>query len=83
VYVRKAAGGNFPSCAACFGTRGSKPDWVICGHLNLLRAAWLLARLPGARLALIIHGNEAWKRRSCLYGLMLKSVDSFIAMSPT
>jgi hypothetical protein len=61
----------------------SKPDWVICGHLNLLRAAWLLARLRGARLALIIHGIEAWERRSWLYGLMLKSVDSFIAMSPT
>jgi phosphatidylinositol alpha-1,6-mannosyltransferase len=58
-----------------------KPDLVICGHLNLLPAAWLLARLRGARLALIIHGIEAWKRRSLLYGLMLKSVDRFIAVS--
>jgi phosphatidyl-myo-inositol dimannoside synthase len=53
---------------------------VAIGHLNLL-LAWLLARLRGARLALIIHGIEAWKRRSWLYGLMLKSVDSFIAVS--
>jgi hypothetical protein len=33
------------------------------------------------RLALIIHGIEAWKQRSWLYGLMLKSVDSFIVVS--
>jgi phosphatidylinositol alpha-1,6-mannosyltransferase len=32
-------------------------------------------------LTLIIHGIEAWKRRSWLYGPMLKSVDSFIAVS--
>jgi phosphatidyl-myo-inositol dimannoside synthase len=32
-------------------------------------------------LALTIHGIEAWKRRPWLYGLMLKSVDSFIAVS--
>jgi phosphatidyl-myo-inositol dimannoside synthase len=61
--------------------RGSKPDLVICGHLNLLPAAWFLAWLRGARLALTIHGIEAWKRWPWLYGLMLKSVDSFIAVS--
>jgi glycosyltransferase involved in cell wall biosynthesis len=32
-------------------------------------------------LALIIHGIEAWNRRSWLYGLMLKSVDNVIAVS--
>ena len=36
--------------------RGSKPDLVICVHLNLLPAAWFLAWLRGARLALTIHG---------------------------
>jgi phosphatidylinositol alpha-1,6-mannosyltransferase len=83
VYDRKAAGGKFAYLRRVlrYPWRGSKPDWVICGHLNLLPAARLLAWLRGARLALIIHGIEAWKRRSWLYGLMLKSVDSFIAVS--
>jgi phosphatidyl-myo-inositol dimannoside synthase len=83
VYDRKAARGKFAFLRRVlwYAWLGSKPDWVICGHLNLLPAAWLLAWLRGARLALIIHGIEAWKRRSWLYGLMLKFVDSFIAVS--
>jgi phosphatidylinositol alpha-1,6-mannosyltransferase len=83
VYDRKAAVGKFAFLRRVlwYAWRGSRPDWVICGHLNLLPAAWLLAWLRGARLALIIHGIEAWKRRSWLYGLMLKFVDSFIAVS--
>jgi hypothetical protein len=78
---RKAPGGKFAFFRRVlrYAWRGSKPDWVICGHLNLLPAAWLLAWLRGARLALIIHGIEAWKQRSWLYGLMLKFVDSFIS----
>jgi phosphatidylinositol alpha-1,6-mannosyltransferase len=83
VYDRKAARGKFAFFRRLlwYAWRGSKPDLVICGHLNLLPVAWLLARLRGARLALILHGIECWKRRSWLYGRMLKSVDSFIAVS--
>ena len=83
VYDRKAAGGKFSFLRRLLWHAwcGSKPDLVICGHLNLLPAAWLLARRHGARLALIIHGVEAWNRRSWLYGLMLNSVDSFISVS--
>jgi phosphatidylinositol alpha-1,6-mannosyltransferase len=83
VYDRKAARGKFAFLRSVlwYAWHGSKLDLVICGHLNLLPAAWLLARLRGARLALIIHGIEAWTRRSRLYGPMLKSVDSFIAVS--
>jgi phosphatidylinositol alpha-1,6-mannosyltransferase len=80
VYDRKAAFA-FLRRVLWYAWRGSRPDLVICGHLNLLPAAWLLARLRVLRLALIIHGIEAWKQRSWLYGLMLKSVDSFIVVS--
>jgi phosphatidyl-myo-inositol dimannoside synthase len=83
VYDRKAAGGKlafFRRVLWC-AWRGSKSDLIICGHLSLLPVACLLARLRGARLALIAHGIEAWKRRSWLYGLMSRSVDSFIAVS--
>lgn len=39
---------------------GPPSDVVICGHINLLPLAWLLARRHRARLALVIHGVEAW-----------------------
>src|ERR1700689_57643 len=41
VYDRKAARGKlaFLRRVLCYAWRGSKPDLVICGHLNLLPAA--------------------------------------------
>jgi phosphatidylinositol alpha-1,6-mannosyltransferase len=83
VYDRKAALGKFAFLRRVFwySWRGSKPDIVICGHLNLLPAAWLMARLRGARLALIIHGIEASKPRSWLFRFMLRFVASTIAVS--
>jgi phosphatidylinositol alpha-1,6-mannosyltransferase len=83
VYDRKAARGKFAFLRRVlwYAWRGSKPDIVICGHLNLLPAAWLIARLRGARLALIIHGIEAWKPKGWLFGFMLRSVESTIAVS--
>lgn len=83
VYDRKAARGKFAFLRRVlwYAWRTPQPDIVICGHLNLLPAAWIVARLRGARLALIVHGIEAWKRRSWLFRLMLRSVDSYIAVS--
>src|SRR6516165_2039482 len=40
--------------------RRPRADLVICGHINLLPLAWAAARLVRARLALVIHGYEAW-----------------------
>src|SRR5262249_25146043 len=56
-------------------------DLVVCGHLNLLQAAWLYARLRGARLAAIIHGVEAWVPRNELANRLIRSVDAYIAVS--
>lgn len=84
VYVRKAARGKFQFIAALAGEvwRGNRPDLVICGHLNLLEAAWAVARMTKARLALIVHGIEAWTpRRSFLLNRLPRSVDTFIAVS--
>src|SRR4051794_10053634 len=83
VYDRKAARGKFAFIRRLLlhAWRGPKPDLVICGHLNLLPAAWLLARRRGARLALIIHGIEAWGPRSRSFKSMLRSIDSYIAVS--
>jgi len=53
---------------------------VVCGHLNLLPAAWLYAFLRGARLVLIVHGVEAWTPR-LPSRLLTRGVDAFIAVS--
>jgi phosphatidylinositol alpha-1,6-mannosyltransferase len=83
VYDRKAARGKcaFLRRVLWYAWRGSKPDIVICCHLNLLPAAWITARLRGARLALIIHGIDAWTDRGWLFRFMLRSVDSTVAVS--
>jgi glycosyltransferase involved in cell wall biosynthesis len=37
-------------------------DLVLCGHLNLLPAAFAARPLPNVPLGLIVHGIEAWHR---------------------
>src|SRR5580693_10616468 len=61
VYDRRAAAGKrafIMRLASHLATR-ERPNLVVCGHLNLLPAAWIYARARGARLALIVHGFEA------------------------
>ena len=84
VYDRRAAGGKlaFMRRLGVHAWGGGRVDLVICGHLYLLPAAWLLARLRGARLALIIHGIEAWApSRKVLANRLARSVDTFISVS--
>jgi glycosyltransferase involved in cell wall biosynthesis len=84
VYDRGAARGkaSFSFRLAAHGWRDGRTDLVICGHLYLLPAAWLWARLCGARLALIIHGFEAWApSRKTLTNRLARTVDCFIAVS--
>jgi len=35
-------------------------DLILCGHINLLPAAFAVRRLNAAPVALIVHGIEAW-----------------------
>jgi phosphatidyl-myo-inositol dimannoside synthase len=84
VYERFAALGKaaFLSRLLAHTRRGRWVDLVICGHIHLLPAAWLLARLRGARLALIIHGIEAWTpSRKRLVNWLAHRVDALIAVS--
>jgi glycosyltransferase involved in cell wall biosynthesis len=84
VYDRRAAGGKtaFMLRLGAHAWDGDRVDLVICGHLYLLPAAWLLARLQGARLALIIHGIEAWvPSRKILANQLARNVDTFISVS--
>jgi phosphatidyl-myo-inositol dimannoside synthase len=84
VYERFAARGKvaFASRLLAHTWRGGRVDIVICGHIHLLPAAWLLARLRGARLALIIHGIEAWTpSRKHVADWLARRVDAFISVS--
>jgi phosphatidyl-myo-inositol dimannoside synthase len=84
VYDRRAAGGKaaFMFRVGAHLCRAGRVDLVICGHINLLPAAWLLARLRGARLVLIIHGIDAWEpSRSLLTRQLASTVDAFISVS--
>jgi glycosyltransferase involved in cell wall biosynthesis len=84
VYDRKAARGRaaFMLRLGAHVWRRRRVELVICGHLYLLPAAWILARLRGARLALIVHGWEAWApSRKPWTNRLAGAVDTFIAVS--
>ena len=84
VYDRKAARGKaaFLFRVAAHAWRDRETDLLICGHIHLLPLAWLLARLRGARLALIVHGVEAWQpSRKILANWLAHRVDAIIAVS--
>src|SRR5438874_2274066 len=67
---------------AAHATPGNQVKLLICGHLYLLPAAWILARLQGARLALIVHGLEAWApSRKYWTNRLASTIDAFIAVS--
>jgi phosphatidylinositol alpha-1,6-mannosyltransferase len=84
VYDRRAARGKVAFMSRLGGHlwRGRAVDLVVCGHLYLLPAAWLLAKVRRARLALIIHGLEAWgPTRKPLVNLLARFVDALISVS--
>jgi phosphatidylinositol alpha-1,6-mannosyltransferase len=84
VYDHKAARGKmaFLSRLTVHALWNSRIDLVICGHIHLLPAAWLVTRLRGARLILIIHGLEAWTpSHKYLAKWFARRVDAFIAVS--
>jgi phosphatidylinositol alpha-1,6-mannosyltransferase len=84
VYDRKAARGKlyFMLRLAIHALHDGRIDLVICGHIHLIPAAWLMARLRGARLILIVHGLEAWTpSRKRVNNWLVQHVDAFIAVS--
>lgn len=85
IYETQAARGKIAFAwrvLACL-LRGDRIDVVVCGHIHLLPAAWLLARLRRARLVLVIHGFEAWQAKSWVRSLLAGQIDDLIAVSRT
>lgn len=84
VYDRRAARGKsaFMFRVGAQLLRRDGMNLVICGHIHLLPAAWLLARSRGARLALIIHGVDGWTPTAkSLANRLVRHVDAFISVS--
>jgi glycosyltransferase involved in cell wall biosynthesis len=84
VYERRAARGrvSFALAVIRHALRGPRADLVICGHINVLPLAWAAARLARARLALVVHGYEAWAPSTHrLSNLLVNRIDAFIAVS--
>lgn len=52
-------------------------DLIICGHVNLLRAA----SLAGGRPLLVTHGIEAWKPRDAISNRLLRRVRAVVSVS--
>jgi phosphatidyl-myo-inositol dimannoside synthase len=62
--------------------RPDRVNLVICGHIHLLSAAWLVAGTHHIRLALTIHGIEAWKpTRHKVANQIVSKVDSLVSVS--
>jgi phosphatidylinositol alpha-1,6-mannosyltransferase len=84
IYDRRAARGKVAFMSRLGGRLWSRSpvDLVVCGHLYLLPAAWLLARVHRARLGLIIHGLEAWApSHKSIVNILARFVDAFISVS--
>jgi phosphatidylinositol alpha-1,6-mannosyltransferase len=84
VYDRRAARDRVSYTLAIIrhAFQGPRANLVICGHINLLPLAFVAAKLARARLALVIHGYEAWVPSSHrVSNLLVKRIDAFIAVS--
>lgn len=58
-----------------------RTDIVFCGHLYLAPLAWVVARLQGAKLAVQLHGIEAWPRPSRLRRAAVEAADLVLCVS--
>ena len=84
VYDRKAATGRlaFLRRLILYAWRSRRSELVICGHIHLLPAAWLIARIRRARLMLIVHGVEAWApTKTFLTNWLTAGVEAVVAVS--
>jgi len=83
-YLTEGASGKFEYVRAAWRAVRSEPevDLILCGHVNLVPLASALRGACGARVGLIIHGIEAWKRpTSVLINSTIRDLDAYISVS--
>src|SRR5207249_967059 len=57
-------------------------DFLLCGHINLLPAAFMARAIRRRPLVLVIHGKEAWQPTACgLTNYLARRIDAFISVS--
>jgi len=78
----EAAGGKVRFLTVSLRTLAEKPfDAIVCGHLNLLPLARVLALRGGAPVLQIVHGIEAWDSPSSLIRASLSGVSTVVSVS--
>lgn len=78
----RSAGSTARFVLRALAQAASRPDLVVCAHLNLLPVAVALKKATGARLALGIYGIDAWTPPSRPgTGWMLRQLDAVYSIS--
>jgi glycosyltransferase involved in cell wall biosynthesis len=76
-FLAEAARGPLHYMRAIAHARRARPDLVICGHVNLLPVACVIARGP----MLVVYGIEAWKRLPPLSNRLLHRCAAIVSIS--
>lgn len=62
--------------------RKNRIDLIICGHINLIPAAYLMSIFQKAPILLVIHGIDAWQpTNSRQINYLIQKIDGFISVS--
>lgn len=83
-YMTKGAGGKIRYLCkiGCLLITTDKVNLVVCGHLNLLPIAYMVARIKHAPCCCIIHGIDAWKpNKNKMVNFLVAQADFFISVS--
>ena len=68
--------------AILFALRPQRAQVILCGHLNMLPLAWLIAKVRGAKLCCILHGVDAWKPNGDpLVNWLVRGVNAYVTVS--
>ena len=81
-FVATAAAGKWTYVRAAFGYALNGPfGLVICGHINLLPLAALIAMIKRVPLSLLVYGIDVWKPAGSLTRLALQRVNAVWSIS--
>lgn len=57
------------------------PEFILCGHINLLPLAWLISKWIKKPIWLQVHGIDAWEAPSKLHKRIIKDVAVITSVS--
>jgi glycosyltransferase involved in cell wall biosynthesis len=82
-HMSTAAGSKvrFVRSLAGIARRDAGFSLVVCGHINLLPAAWFAAKRCGTPLVLMVYGVEVWSPGSWIRRYMLHRLEGVVAIS--